>query len=271
MTDFGTDDTYVGVMKGVIASIAPDSSVIDVTHAVPPGDIRQAAFQLWQALRYFPAGSVFVLVIDPGVGTARRPIAMRWEDRIIVGPDNGLTTYLLLTKPSDTAVSLENPAYQLKRISSTFHGRDVFAPAGAHLAAGVPLGDLGPPATDLVRFEPPELNLQPDEIQGEIIHSDRFGNLVTNIGYLRPIREEIHILPWLPGPKPADYPASGASVELPGGERLSLSSTFGDVSPGNLVAYIGSEGLLEVGINQGSAAEALGISAGDPVTLRFKR
>jgi len=269
MTDFGTADTYVGVMKGVISGIAPDSPIIDVNHAIPPGDIRQAAFQLWQAVRYFPKGAVFVLVIDPGVGTARRPVAFRWADRWLVGPDNGLFTYLLMTRPAGPAVILDNPAYQLKRVSTTFHGRDVFAPAGAHLAAGVALDQLGSPAPELIRFEPPSLNIETGEIQGEIIHADHFGNLVSNIGYLAADREKIHISPWLPGDAAAEYPAADVGVELPGGERLPLSGTFGDVSPGNLVAYIGSESLLEIGINQGSAAEALGLSAGSSIRISF--
>ncbi len=269
MTDFGTDDTYVGVMKGVISGIAPNSPIIDVTHAIPPGDIRQAAFQLWQAVRYFPEGAVLVLVVDPGVGTSRRPVAFRWNDRCLVGPDNGLFTYLLLTHPAEPAVILDNPAYQLARVSTTFHGRDVFAPAGAHLAAGVSVEQLGSPAPELIRFDPPQLNVESDGLQGEIVHADHFGNLVTNIGYLTAVREKIHISPWLPGSNPAEYVASAAAVNLPGGERLVLSRTFGDVSPGNMVAYIGSEALLEIGVNQGSAAKSLGLSVGDPITLSF--
>ncbi len=269
ITDFGTDDTYVGVMKGVISSIAPDSHIVDVTHAIPPGDIRQAAFQLWRAVRYFPKGAVFVVVIDPGVGTARRPIAFRWHDRFMVGPDNGIFTYLQLTQPAEGTVILDNPAYWLARVSTTFHGRDVFAPAGAHLAAGVTLEQLGSPAPDLVRFDPPELNIADDEIQGEIVHADHFGNLVTNIGFLMGDSEKIHISPWLPGQADVDYPAAAAAVELPGGQRLPLSGTFGDVSSGNMVAYIGSEALLEIGINQGNAAQALGLAHGDPITISF--
>jgi S-adenosylmethionine hydrolase len=270
MTDFGTDDTYVGVMKGVITGIAPGSTIIDVTHAIPPGNIRQAAFRLWQSVRYFPKGTVFILVIDPGVGTARRPVALRWNDRLLVGPDNGLFTYLLLSQPAATPVLLENPEYQLARVSTTFHGRDIFAPAGAYLAAGVPLEELGPPAPELQRFDPPQLRLLPDRLEGEILHADHFGNLITSLGFLVADSEKIHITPWLPGPAPADYAATNVSIELPGGERLALSATFGDVSPGNLVAYIGSEALLEIGVNLGSAEGALGLSPGDPITLSFR-
>lgn len=269
MTDFGTDDTYVGVMKGVIAGIAPDSPVIDVTHAIPPGDIPQAAFQLWQAVRFFPKGTVFVLVIDPGVGTARRPVAFRWQDRWMVGPDNGIFTYLLMVGTAEGAVILDNPSYQLQPVSTTFHGRDVFAPAGAHLAAGVGLDQLGSPAPDLVRFEPPQLDVGADEVQGEILHADHFGNLVTNIGFLTSDSERIHISPWLPGSSGASYPAADVAVNLPGGQRLPLSATFGDASPGTLVAYIGSERLLEVAVNQGNAAQALDLSTGDPITISF--
>jgi S-adenosyl-L-methionine hydrolase (adenosine-forming) len=269
LTDFGTQDGYVGVMKGVIAGIAPEVPILDLTHAVGLGDIRRGAIELWEAAGYFPEGTVFVTVIDPGVGTRRRPVAFGWEKRWFVGPDNGVFTFLLMSHGPDMAVELKNQEFQLDFVSTTFHGRDVFSPAGAYLAAGTPLDKLGPPAPGLMQFDLPLLEVRPRSLSGEILYVDHFGNLITSVGLLRRDREKIHISPWLPGREPGEFPADGSHVELPGGESLNLNSTFGDVPEGDLVAYIGSRSMLEVGVNRGSAAARLGLSAGDPVELTF--
>ncbi|KPK90190.1 MAG: hypothetical protein AMJ88_16500, partial [Anaerolineae bacterium SM23_ 63] len=159
LTDFGEQDVYVGIMKGVINGIAPHANMIDLTHSVPPGDIHKAAFELYQAVSYFPLGTIFLVVVDPGVGTARRPVALSWPERICVGPDNGIFTYLLATRGEPTSVELRSSAYRLKEVSNTFHGRDIFAPAAVHLACGVELEELGPPAKDLFRIPLPRLEL----------------------------------------------------------------------------------------------------------------
>lgn len=270
LTDFGTEDTYVGVMKGVIANIAPSSPIFDVTHAVPQGDIRQGAFKLWQSIRFFPKGTVFVVVIDPGVGTSRRAVAFSWRDSLVVGPDNGVFTYLLMEEPAKGAAILENRDYQLRAVSTTFHGRDIFAPAGGHLAAGIALEDFGAPAGELIRFPLPQLVGEGDTgINGEILHVDHFGNLISSIGFLQRDRDKIHIQSWMPDGPSRDFSAAHPKVLLPDGKKLDLAGTFGDVPQGDLVAYIGSEAMLEVAVNRGSAAKALGLGPGDPIKLTF--
>ncbi len=267
LTDFGLEDTYVGVMKGVIAGIAPDVPVIDITHAVPPGDIRHGAFKLWQAARYFPQGSVFTVVVDPGVGTARRPVAVAWHGRTFVLPDNGLMTYLLASAPAEAAVALENPEFRLPYVSSTFHGRDLFAPAAAHLARGVPLARFGPLVEDLARFDPPRLEVLQGAVRGEVVHVDRFGNLITSIGFLEQREEALSLRPWLPGPAGTELPLAFLRVRLPSGRRLPLHRTFGDVPEGRPVAYVGSERLLEIAINRGRASDRLEMGRGAEVWL----
>jgi S-adenosylmethionine hydrolase len=271
LTDFGTKDTYVGVMKGVIASIAPQARVIDLTHEVPPGDVRQAAFKLWQAVPFFPDGTIFEVVVDPGVGTRRRAVAVAWSMRLFVLPDNGIMTYLLASAPASKAVELVTPTFRLNPVSSTFHGRDVFAPASAHLARGIPLDDLGPPAGELVHFPLPRLSLGAGpRFEGEILHADRFGNLITSLGRFDRRTDSLAFLPWLPVAEKADFPSADLWIRLEDGTRLPLSNTFGDVAEAGLVAYIGSEGLIEVAVNRGSAAEKLGLQPGSPVELTYE-
>lgn len=268
LTDFGTKDTYVGVMKGVIASIAPQAQVIDLTHEIPPGDIRQAAFKLWQAVPFFPDGTVFEVVVDPGVGTRRRRIAVAWSMQLFVLPDNGILTYLLASAPASKAVELVSPTFRLDPVSSTFHGRDVFAPASAHLARGIPLDDLGPPAGDLVRFPLPRLSMNAGpRLEGEVLHADRFGNLITSLGRFERRTDSLAFLPWLPVAEEAVFPADGLCLDLEDGTRLTLRNTFGDVPEGETVAYIGSEGLIEIAVNRGSASEKLGLQPGSHVEL----
>jgi S-adenosylmethionine hydrolase len=271
LTDFGTKDTYVGVMKGVIASIAPQAQVIDLTHEIPPGDIRQTAFKLWQAVPFFPDGTIFEVVVDPGVGTRRRAVAVAWSDRLFVLPDNGILTYLLASAPASKAVELVAPTFRLNPVSSTFHGRDVFAPATAHLARGIPMDDLGPPAGDLVRFPLPRLaSKEGPRLEGEILHADRFGNLITSLGRLERRTDSIAFRPWLPVEGDTELPLGDLWVHLQDGTRLGLRDTFADVPEGSLVAYIGSEGLIEVAVNRGSAFDKLGLTSGSRVELAYE-
>jgi S-adenosylmethionine hydrolase len=242
LTDFGLEDHYVGVMKAVIAGITPDALVIDISHAVPPQSILAAQRLLRASVPYFPSGSVLLAVVDPGVGSDRRPMALRSGGHTFVGPDNGLFTPWL---PGDWAVELTVPEYCLPDVSATFHGRDVFAPAAAHLAAGVPIDHLGPPLTDGVRLEPPAPKRRQDgTIVGEVTHVDRFGNLVTNISAMRGgrVRFRKHDLP--------------------------VRTTYASAEPGHLLALIGSEGELEIAIRDGSAAARLDAKTGEQVTWR---
>ncbi len=267
LTDFGTQDTYVGVMKGVISGIAPQARLIDLTHAVPQGDVKRGAYHLWVAVPFFPAGTTFLVVIDPGVGTARRPLAVEWSQWRFVLPDNGLLTYLLAQEPARRAVVLASTAHRLSAVSTTFHGRDLFAPAAAHLARGVALEELGPEAQDLVRFPLPRLELEPDRLRGEVIHADRFGNVITSLGVFEHGADKLTLKPWLPGPEQASCELEGTTVALPDGTRLPLQRTFGEVPAGSPLAYVGSDGLLEIGINGGRAADALHLKRGDEIVL----
>jgi S-adenosylmethionine hydrolase len=270
LTDFGSVDTYVGVMKGVISGIAPHAEILDVNHGVPPGDIRRAAFQLWQAVPYFPQGTIFVVVVDPGVGTARRPLAVEWETHTVIAPDNGVLTYLMAAAAPSQAVSLDNPDFHLDAVSTTFHGRDVFSPAAAHLGCGVAIERLGSKSADLVRFPLPTLSGSGrDSLRGEILHLDHFGNAVTSLGRLQRREDKIEFSPWLPTATEASLPRE-LWLMHESGLGLPLLSTFGDIDPGRPLAYIGSESLVEIAVNRGHAGEQLGLSPGQSVQLQPK-
>ncbi|HET7011949.1 MAG TPA: SAM-dependent chlorinase/fluorinase [Anaerolineales bacterium] len=272
LTDFGLDDTYVGVMKAVIAGLAPRARIIDLTHNLPPGDIRLGAFKLWQSAAFFPSGSILVAVVDPGVGTQRRAVAVAWRHLTLIAPDNGLLTYLLAEAPPKLAVTLSRPEYRLPHPSSTFHGRDIFAPVAGHLARGAHLDKLGPPARDLVRFDWPRLELlEGPQLRGELLHHDRFGNWITSLGRLSDVDGELDLQPWLPSCAPARLPLLvRLRALLPTGLALPIQRTFADVAPGTVLAYIGSEGLLEIAVNRGSAAARLPLESGQEVLLTYE-
>lgn len=248
LTDFGTADGYAAALKGVIASICPEAVVDDASHEVPPGDIEAAAWTLWRYWRLYPPGTVHVVVVDPGVGGARRALAVRADERSLVGPDNGVLTRVLEEAGSWSAVSIEERAYLREPVSRTFHGRDVFAPAAAHLAAGVPLAALGPALADPLRLALPRFTLTPDGVSGAVVHVDRFGNLVTNI--------------------PEAWVSAGRIV-VAGRDLGGARRTYGDVAPGEPLALIGSAGLLEISVRNGSAAERLGIGRGAEVRVQL--
>lgn len=272
LTDFGTADAYVGIMKGVIAGLCPSALCIDVTHAVAPQNVRQAAYLLATACPYFPAHTIFVVVVDPGVGTARRPIAVQTDHGTYIAPDNGVLSYALAHRQVSAAVTLSERRFQLPDASHTFHGRDIFSPAAAHLAAGVPLTALGPPIADWVTLAPPLLELAPDQIRGEVLHVDHFGNLISSIGPLRWLDgRRLQLQPAFgPAPVPADLAPilADSSAVLIGDQRIAgISRTYAEAAPGAIVALVGSSGQLEVGVNQGSAAQTLGLRPGDAITV----
>lgn len=251
LTDFGTHDSYVGVMKGVISQIAPQASVIDLTHSIRPQDVAHAAYTLHISVPYFPPGSVFCCVVDPGVGSARRAVAVEAGDWRFVLPDNGILTWVLERWPTHQAVLLANPRYRLPQPSATFHGRDIFAPAAAHLATGTPLEAFGAPVPiDTLRhLELPATRQEPNRLAGRVIHIDHFGNLITTI-------TEAHLA------RNYDWRivVEGTPVVLPG-----VATTFADVAPGQPVAYIGSDGFLELAVRDGNAASQWRVSVGDAV------
>lgn len=270
LTDFGERDVYAGVMRGVLAARAPTARVVDLSHEVPAGDVPAAALLLWHAHAYFPEGTVFLAVVDPGVGTARRPIAVRLPNGIGVGPDNGVFSYLLSADSPPRAVAISVPRLHPSSASATFHGRDIFAPAAARLAQGASLSDLGPPATDLVTLPGPRLEVQSGHASGEVLWIDGFGNAVTSIGRLRSHGSSMDLTPcWRPGPS-VTFPLSSARVASGQGERLPVSRTYSDVPVGEPLAYVGSSGLLEIAVRGGRADQALRLASGIPVTLVFE-
>lgn len=255
-TDFGLKDGNVGVMKGVILGIAPHVQIVDLTHQVTPQNIAEGALILGRSIPYFPANSIHIAVIDPGVGTTRRPVAGRIGDQLFVGPDNGLFTSLVeragLQELSMEWVHLDNPRYWLPKVSHVFHGRDIFAPCGAHLATGTSLAELGTPIHDLVKIELPGPVAIPSGLLSEVIHIDHFGNISTSIR-----REHV--------PDGVNITIHIGSVEIRG-----LVNTFGDAQPGSLVGLFGSTDSLLVCKVNGNAAAQLGVKVGDSVSVSFQ-
>jgi S-adenosylmethionine hydrolase len=256
LTDFGLRDPFVGVMKGVILRICPDATVVDITHDVPPQAVGEAAFLLACAYPYFAAGTVHVAVVDPGVGGARRPIAARGHEQFFVGPDNGILTYPFAEAGTWHAVEIANPQYRLSPVSATFHGRDVFAPAAAHLAAGVALEALGPAITDPVLLEVPTPTDTPHGLEAHIIHADRFGNLITDL-------KQDRFAQWLSGETAGNVVIEAGSARLRG-----VSDSYDIVPAGRPLAIIGSTGRLEIAVSRGHAGNLLGLQAGDGILLR---
>jgi S-adenosyl-L-methionine hydrolase (adenosine-forming) len=252
-TDFGEQDGFVGTMKGVIWGICPGARLADITHQIPAQDIRAGAIALWRAAPYFPAGTVHIAVVDPGVGTDRRPLGLRLGPHFFVGPDNGLFTPLI-QDAFDRAEGVEffhldNPAFWLPRVSQTFHGRDIFSPVGAHLANGVPLAEMGTPISDPVRLP----LLRPERTRtgwsAHVTVIDRFGNLTLDLR------------PNLLGEN------SEARFRVHGREISGLAQSYGHRKPGELVALVDSEDFVEIAVVNGSAARELDAKIGDLVEV----
>lgn len=255
-TDFGLSDPYVASVKGVILSINPRARLVDISHQVPPQDILHGAFLLSTAWRSFPKGTLHLAVVDPGVGTKRKAVAVSFKGHSFLAPDNGLLSLVLgggasSTLPSQArAYAITNPRYRLKRVSSTFHGRDIFAPAAAHLSRGLPIRRLGPSLKRLVTLDVAfPVRERDGSLRGAVLHVDAFGNLVTNI------RKE---------------DAKGdITVEVAGKSIPKLSETFADAV--GLLALWGSSDYLEIAVRNGNAAALLGVKRGDPALVRPKR
>ncbi len=271
LTDFGNDDIYVGVMKGVMRGIHPQADFIDITHTISPQHVREAAFNLANAYRYFPQGTVFLVVVDPGVGSLRRPIAVQAGGYRFVAPDNGVLSYTLGFVDQVEAVALDNPTYHLSNVSQTFHGRDIFAPVTAHLAGGVPLSAIGSPVTDLIALPTPTLEISPTVIQGEVLDIDRFGNLITSIGRLAWVDASRITLNPAFGRELFNVPIDIAQAEVWVNKQnvSAIQRSYSDVPRGELLGLLGSSGYLEISVNQGNAAQRLDASVGDSVELKL--
>ena len=246
-TDFGSRDAYVAAMKGVILGIASDVRLVDVSHEVAAHDVTEGALALEAAAPFFPAGTVHLAVVDPGVGTARRGVAIVTDDAWFVGPDNGLFT-AFLEGPAWRAFELTAAEYRLPKVSRTFHGRDVFAPAAAHLAVGVAPERLGPRVDDPVRLHWSTVRETHGAVAGTVLHVDRFGNLVTSI-------------------RAETFEGFGAVMVRLEGRALPFVGTYGDLTPGQAGALVGGSGRLEVAVREGSAASRLRARRGTPVVV----
>ena len=253
LTDFGEKDGYPGIMQGVIYSIAPDARVVDLSHSVHPQGIFEGSLALLRAMPYFPAGSVHVGVVDPGVGTERLPIAARLGQQFFVGPDNGLVTSILEYTERGGGetyfVHLDRPGFWLPTVSKSFHGRDIFAPVGAHLANGVPLEEVGTPIEHVNRLYIP----QPDPLDkgwsGEVIHIDHFGNVATNI-------RANHLLAF-----------NSFHIKLNDHTIDRFINSYGDAEEGDLIALIDSSGYLSLAVVNGRAADVLETQSGDTLEV----
>jgi S-adenosylmethionine hydrolase len=252
LTDFGDQDPYVGAMKGAILTVCPEATLVDVLHEVPAHDVEAGARALDAAYRHFPEGTVFVAVVDPGVGSERRAIAVGAGPWLFVGPDNGIFTCVLDAHPTARVHLLANPLLAREPTSPVFHGRDLFGPSAARLARGLPLEEVGPVLADPVKLASPEKTRRDDGWQGAVAHVDRFGNLITNI-----VAGDLETL------GAADSPPV---VEV-GAKTVPLVRTYSDVAPGCPCALVGSSGRLEVAANRRSAADLLGASVGTPVRV----
>ncbi len=249
LTDFGITDPYVGIMKGVVAGIAPGTPVVDITHGVPPQDVLVGSLLLGSAVPWFPDGTIFLVVVDPGVGSSRRVVACRLGPWTFVCPDNGLLSDVLGRNALHGAVVASDQRFHLPNPSHTFHGRDIMAPVAAHLATGVDLEALGPPAGELQVLDIPSPRRELDMLVGEGLYVDHFGNIVTNIlgRDLRP----------------------GVFVQV-AEHRVPLVDTYAEVEPGSFLALVGSTGRLEISLNGGSASALLRAGQGAPVIVLFE-
>lgn len=252
LTDFGLQDTFVGVLKGVLKSLAPEADIVDLTHSVPPQDICAGAFLLKTAYSYFPPGTIHLAVVDPGVGSARRPVAARIGDFTYVCADNGLLSYVLSENTLHQAVTLDNPTYHLPSVSRTFHGRDIFAPAAAYLTRGVSLNTLGTPLNTLETFDIPQPQMLGETVTCHVISADVFGNVFLDL------TEDLA----------ETWGLSSLIVSISGQTISGPVSSYSEVAEGMPLILFGSSGHLEIAIRNGNAQQQLGLQVRDKVTVR---
>jgi len=248
-SDFGMRDAYVGAMKGVILSLAPGVQIVDISHEIEPGRVDEAAFLVESFYSYYPPGTIHLVIVDPGVGSPRRALAVESAGSFFLGPDNGVFEPIFRAEEGFTCYEISRPEYHLSRVSRTFHGRDIFAPAAAHLARGVKLEDLGPRVENPVRLElgGRKKKVGKECLSGHVVHVDRFGNLITDItaGELDQLTRD----------------KSALRILLCGVQLKGMFDYYSQASQGQLLALVGSSGRLEVAASGGSAVEVLGREA----------
>ncbi len=255
LSDFGERDGFAGILKGVLFGICPEANVVDLTHDVVPQDVTGGALVLASAVGYFPGRTIHLAVVDPGVGTARRPILIDTEDFVLVGPDNGLLSLAADRSPVRRIVDLDRPQYFLESPSPTFHARDVFAPVAAHCARGADPGEMGSAVDGFQRLSLPQPRRVDDGLEGQVIHVDRFGNLICNIR-----QADLD-----------DFRAAGLSISLGGVQIPEISPHYSAVREGKPVVVWNSWGRLEVAVRNGSAARQLRARSGDRVQVKLRR
>lgn len=242
-TDFGLSDPFVGIMKGVILGIAPEAHIVDISHEIRSYDIVEGAFLIDSTYRYFPEGTVHVVVVDPGVGSARRPLAASAHGHFFVAPDNGVLSAVL----ENEVYHITNRSLFLDAVSQTFHGRDIFSPVAAHLVKGTPIDLVGPRILDFVKKPLPRPRPQGDKLVGSVLRIDKFGNIITNLR-LKDLSE--------------DFTISVAGLPI-----TRLCSNFSEADPGEFFAIEGSTGFIELALNQGSAADKLKVARGAEIEV----
>jgi len=250
-TDFGLKDPFVGIMKGVILSINPKVTLVDLTHNITPQNVKEATFALHSAYRFFPKGTIHVVVVDPGVGSKRRPLLVQTQDYFFIAPDNGVLE-LIFRENKPKVYHLNNPQFFLKKISATFHGRDVFAPIAAYLTLSIPPEKLGKEINDYNRLDWPLPQIENDTLKGTIIYIDRFGNLITNISQ-RLFQDFIKNSPFL--------------IKIKGVTLNQIAPYYQAVPPGEIIAIWDSSDYLEIACSLGNAQEKLGVKVGEKVEV----
>jgi S-adenosylmethionine hydrolase len=273
MTDFGTQDAYVGTMKGVMLRFAPASPMIDLTHEIAPQNVRHASFVLWTSYKYFPQDTVFLVVVDPGVGSSRHPVAIRTPHGSFVGPDNGVFAEVLAEIGEWEAVAIDPALTVPEGLSMTFHGRDLFAPTAARLAAGTPLDALGQRVDTLIPLQHNPFRIDGNRIHGELVYNDHFGNLVSNIGVFSWEPDgQLRLQPRLSSnAKALVIDPEKVHLEVEGFTFNRIASTYSEVNPGEATLLINSAGQLEIAVNQGSAVGKLGLAWGTSLTVELRQ
>ncbi|MBF0430798.1 MAG: SAM-dependent chlorinase/fluorinase [Fibrobacteria bacterium] len=249
ITDFGLKDWYTGVMKGVISSIHPHAHIVDITHEVSPGDINAAAFVLYNCLPYFPKQTIFLTIVDPGVGSKRLPIVVKTKEHYFIAPDNGVLSYVISGDESCQFRHIQSKSYLSQAPSTTFHGRDIFAPAAAHLSKGDNFSTLGPLVLKITTFPTHSPEITHNCIKGTIIYIDHFGNLITNI-------KETHLLQHQP-----------FRVSASNHKNIPFVKSYSEVDQGTALTLIGSGKFLEISVNGGNASTTLNLQIGDKINV----
>lgn len=261
LTDFGHEDTYVGIVKGVILRVLPQATIVDLCHNIPSHDILRAAFLVYISYPFFPSRSIHLVIVDPGVGSSRRPLLVVTRDHYFIGPDNGVLSYIFEGGDLRRVIEITARHYFLPSMSSSFHGRDIFAPVAAYLCKGIEVDAFGSEVSDFIEIPLPKLRLASENVlTGEILHVDRFGNMITNISH----QDLICLLGMKERDKARLALKIGTDIEIKG-----LRSYYGEGEGGKLEAIIGSSGHVEIYVNQGKANLVSHKDIGDPIAVGF--